>query len=701
MENDNLQYEYEVKPLPVLVPRGTRAWCGRFVQTVRHVGWRVIITFLIGAAIASSVLWWQSRTHAPAHEITPAATVTTAPPVPVLSSADADHDGGMSWPTFFEHLLTELAVAFLVSAIVIFAFEWGSEVKHSLDLAGNLASVLTTHINTVVKASAADAIANAMRDLAGSHAKGFSRQLLSFAASIQKLGDGGWAGHGYLEFMEWYHNEITGYAESLALLSEKVSTDPRSKAEFRLLLPEATVPIDAMLARLTKAMSSCGTYYAISDVFTWTKLTNFHAAQKQNLANGLKIRRIFVVGKPSDIDVPAKEVSTRLRNHYEDAERSKCGYRIRITSQADFERLAAPILNKTEHFGIFKPSDSEKHPIIVQVLEPQLLAFRIAGATEATAVLSAFKELWHELPPTHCENEEDPAIDDDDAGTNDGNDAQDGVPAAASGSPPAGSTSTGTNSNNITDRPTGSDMIRDHLMAYRMRQLPRTRRAAVWYHGASDIELWTKGALTEFEQAVVEAAEDGVEIKRLFIFEKQIVFHSKDPNKTFRTLKKHAEISQQKPNYQWRVILRSLMPPELRNEPFALFRDGKNVEVEVARGGSRSKFEFGALKAEATQLEEGFEEIWKQFRSSDGSEGEPLTAIRAFDDVPWKELPSGLRNHLKSYLHDAETKLRGELERSIETLFGQEATAIKQFITPSSSPGKNRTPADNEPEHYE
>jgi len=728
MENEDMQYE--VKPLLVLVSRGTRGWCGKFVQTIRHVGRRVVVTFLVGTVIALAAHWWDSRSRDSTKEVAGAATlatpmshpatqattsltspqtpsvdwaaprVVTAATVPPTDSKNDESGRELSWRYFLKHLLRDLAIAFLVSAIVIFAFEWGSEVKHSLDLAGNLANVLTTHINTVVNASAADAIANAMRKLAGHHAEGFSRQLRSFAESIQKLGDGGWAGHGYLEFMEWYHNEITGYAESLALLSEKVSTDPKSKAEFRLLLPEATVPIDVMLARLTKAMTSCGTYYAISDVFTWTKLTNFQAAQKLNLANGLRIRRIFVVGKPSDVDVPAKEVSTRLRNHYDEAKKSGCGYRIRLTSQADFERLAAPILNKTEHFGIFKPADSEKHPIIVQVLEPQLLAFRIAGATEASAVLSAFKELWHDLPSIHCENEEDTAIDDHDCGADNDDDVQDSVlPAPSGGNPPAGSTSADkTTPTDIVDRLSGLDMIRDHLMAYRMRQLPRTRRAVVWYHGASDIELWTSGALKEFEQAVIEAAEDGIEIKRLFIFENPITFDAKDPGKTFRTLKKHMEISQRKPNYQWRVILRKTMPAELQAEPFALFRDGKNVEVEVARGSS--DFGFGVPKAEATQLEEGFEEIWTQFRDPADRGAEPLTVIRAFDDVPWKELTPDLEHQLETYLNGVQSKLHGELEKSIETLFGEEANAVNQYMAPLLF-SKKRASGNDQPDHHE
>jgi hypothetical protein len=698
MENTNL--EYEVKPLLVLVSRGTKAWCGRFVQTLRHVGWRVVATFLIGAAILGGVFWWEAYANDQTKKDNGAAHATAGAP----ASSAASGKGGAHAEAFAIHLLKEFAVAFLVSAIVIFAFEWGSEVKHSLDLAGNLANVLNTHIITVVNASAAEAIGKAMRQLAGQHAEGFTGQLRSFAESIQSLGGSGWAGQGYLQFMSWYYNEITGYAESLAHLSEKVCADPKSKAEFRLVLPEATVPIDVMLASITKAMTSSGTYYAISDVFTWTKLTDFQAAQRKELAEGLQIRRIFVVGKPSDVDVPAKEVSTRLYGHHDEAVKSGCRYRIRLTSRADFDRLAAPILKSTEHFGIFKPADAENHPIIVQVLDPQLLAFRIAGATEANAVLSAFRDLWRDLRAINCGREEDPAIDDDDpcADHDDGNDTRGHSPGPHSeANPLAENTSEEKTPIEILPEPSGTDMIRDHVMAYRMRQLPRSGKEGVWYHGASAIELWTSGALNQFEQAVIEAAEDGIEIKRLFIFEEQMPFDSSRPSKTFRTLRRHAEISQRMPNYQWRVIRRGTMPAELQSEPFALFRDGKNVEVEVARGSIH--FGFGVPKAEATQLEEGFEELWTQFREPAARRFDPMAVIRAFDGTPWPNLTDDLRNQLKTYLDGVKKQLREEMERSIATLFTDEAVATEviKYVVPTPLPRKERASRDDAPEDNE
>lgn len=655
MENEDLHYE--VKPMPVVVPRGTQPWAGKFVQAMGHVGFRAFVTIVIGGAVVAGVARWG---HHPAE------------PKPF-------------WPYFLEHFFTELAIALFISAIVVFMFEWGSEVKHSLDLAGNLAYSLTNHITRILDASASESIAEAMRQLVGNkNAKDFVDPLRSFAESIKKLGGGGgWAGQSYLQFVAWYHGEITGYAESLAILSEKLTADRKSKAEFRLVLPEATVPIDVMLARITDEMESCGAYFAISDVFTWTKLAEFQAAQQKALDNGLEIRRIFVIGKPSDADVPAKEVSLRMLRHFDDAVLSKECYRIKLISQTNFKRLAARILQETEHFGIFKPSDERKHPIIVQVLDQRLLTFRIAGATEAEAVLAAFEELWKELAAIPECDKPDPIIVDSRSHDKAGTSCDAGEPTTAE--PPAAEPKTAELSAaepKATEPPSekppsGREIIRDHVLAYRMRQLPPSLKDGVWYHGASDIELWARGTLREFEQSIVEAAEDGIEIKRLFIFEQTIAFDLE--NRIFRILRKHAEISRRKPNYQWRVILRELMPPDLRKEPFALFRDGVKAEIEVAYGDK--DFHIGVSKAVAVELEEGFEEAWNKFRGPEAPSADEVTVLRHFDDEWRKNLGDG--DPLKKYFDDMVASLRDELGKSIKDLFPGDAEKILAFIHPS------------------
>jgi hypothetical protein len=400
--SEGCEKEYEIIPLPVVAPKNTPPWGGKFVQTLRHVGSRATKAVLIGVALGASLVFFQDRDPSPVSIEANTISTTTVPNdhavKEVAGSAAARKEA--VWRRFATHVIEELAIAFIVSGIVIFAFEWGSEAKEVTTNAGLLAHTITHHAQKILNGSATSQIRHAMVQLAGEKdGYKFANQFEMFATSIEHLGHGGWAAKGYRDFMRWYQGEVARYAESLSTLEEHVAADSTSKAEVRLVLPEATVPADYMLARLTEAMGSSGAYYALSDMFTWTKLTDYHDAQTRELERGLQIRRIFIVGKRSDAGVNATEVLTHLLGHYHDADKSKGKYRIKITSEADFKRLAAPILTRTEHFGIFEPANPDNHPLIVQVLDAQLITFRIAGAAEARAILAAFKALWRPLRP--------------------------------------------------------------------------------------------------------------------------------------------------------------------------------------------------------------------------------------------------------------------------------------------------------------
>jgi hypothetical protein len=193
-------------------------------------------------------------------------------------------------------------------------------------------------------------------------------------------------------------------------------------------------------------------------------------------------------------------------------------------------------------------------------------------------------------------------------------------------------------------RISGKALIRDYLMAYRIRQLPTVMlKPEIWYHGASDIKTWTGGELEHFEEGIRDAVMRGIEVRRLFVFEKPLDEPSQvgapvvddctekkqgvSNDAKERTggsqsqveladtivdiLRRHAEITKGNTGYQWRTILKSALPETIRDEvPFALFRDGKNVDVEVAQGDDR--FGFGATKSRTVLLEQGFNSAWSQ-----------------------------------------------------------------------------------------
>src|SRR5262249_12404468 len=156
------------------------------------------------------------------------------------------------------------------------------------------------------------------------------------------------------------------------------------------------------------------------------------------------------------------------------------------------------------------------------------------------------KDLWAHLPPVIPQDAlSDSAIDDDDRSDSEhgkrqprGNDKDKTLPLAAHGG-------LGAPANLEARQSASTDVIRDYLMAYRMRKLPPAPKQPPRYVGASDINLWTRRAVERFEQSVAEAAHDGIDMRRLFLIGIQGLpkLNLQSPDELFLTLRKHAIIS--------------------------------------------------------------------------------------------------------------------------------------------------------------
>jgi hypothetical protein len=200
----------------------------------------------------------------------------------------------------------------------------------------------------------------------------------------------------------------------------------------------------------------------------------------------------------------------------------------------------------------------------------------------------------------------------------------------------------------------GLKIIRDHVLAYRMRQLPRTRMAMAWYHGASPLEMWTGDEFSQFGQAIAQAAEDGIVVKRFFVFKERKTGNA--GSEELRTLRQHAEISHRKPTYQWRAILKDDICKYLGAHTFALFSDSADAQVEVWRDDN-GKFGFSESTAEAAELEAAFEELWNK-DGGPSSSVEPLVILNM--------IPEGERDaKLKKYREELQDKLQDSLRESL------------------------------------
>jgi hypothetical protein len=484
----------------------------------------------------------------------------------------------------FDEFLNHLGEAFLVSAIVIVIFEWASEFMYAASLAASLASILKRHINTVIKASSRDAIARAMRDLAGPHGETFETQFKDFAEAIAKLGaKAGWASNGYFDFIAWYHRQLVEKVQQLADLSEKLKDHPHSSQDFRFPLPDASDVADVMLAQTMKSMiaSGCGSYYALSDAFTWTKLPAFRQALRDATTSGIVVRRLFVIGRPSDIDLPMSRLAIVIYDHLEEAAQSH-RYDMRIIDDDEY-RLHEPVaFEHMLHFGIFRAA-GEESPLMFGVLKSDLSDYRITGGTATERAITEFDTLFDSFPALkECHG--------------------------------AIIKSEGPRKTKVVS---GDILIRDYLLAYRVKRLRDRGR----YNGVSGIDLWEDEEFEHFHAATMAKLETTqIKVQRIFCFKNE---DDADRADVIQLLSRHAgdaaDETSRRGMYEWQVCLKKTLPPELEKEgSFGIFRDESDDGQIVGETAIKdSPHLFTAEKGKYARLAKIFDEFWKALASND------------------------------------------------------------------------------------
>jgi hypothetical protein len=515
----------EVRLLPVIVDAkvGARR-IDRFVQMVREVGGYVAF----GAATGLFLLL--------RHHIVGVDEVFL--PLGRAANEIVDHIGS----------------ALLVSATVICLYEWGAEAKHSADLAANLANVLQRHIDTILQASSRESLANALREIAGVRADEFAVHLRQLADALRDLSGDDWVATVYTEFVRSNLERLSTQAAGLANLSVSLRADRKARTEYRLVLLEPSDIADVMLEQAALNMGA-GQYFALSDAYTWTKLSQFRRAQHGSLLkHEVKMKRIFVLGKPSDSDVGAAVVARLVYDHYAEAAKSDGNYELKLIDQEEYRTVAGTKLLASHHFGVFKPTDEHMPPLIFQAVEPRLSEIRLAGPAEADDVTAEFLALWQRLP------------------------ALKERPADTAGEVAL----------------TGAELIRDHLMAYRIKQLGVNGL----YRGVSRLETWRERALEQFHAAARDAiVKHSITVRRIFVA--GTLAEACDAE-TMNILRLHAEASTRLGAgiYEWRLCIQDELPLTLREAvPFGLFSDDGAVDgqmvKEVAKGDDPFVFDSG------------------------------------------------------------------------------------------------------------
>jgi hypothetical protein len=490
---DPCESDVEVVPLPVLIRRGkvTRSWWQKFCQAFERVGFYSMAGGVIGLALLIVSMKSLSR-HPTAEEL-------------------VKHIGG----------------AFIVSAIVIFAYEWGSEVKRASNLAASLVNVLQRHVDEIMEADARRALANAVRNLAGDGSEGLSDQLEDFADALHRLaGPGDWAAAGYRAFINQYHKFITDNIKRLADVSLRVKKGDSGGGEpFRIIIPTAAEIADAMVnSTMRELANQGGRYFAVSDGSTWILLEEFKKTQSTAWTN-VEMQRVFLLGRRADDHRDVAQIAEIISKHYENAKASNGKYEIRITNTEEYSHSPIFTLSGAQHFGIFAPTG--KTPLVFKVEDDQFSRFTVDVASDT--MIHEFEKLW-----------------DTDLQSLQG--------------------------------PDGGKIMRDYLLAYTMKRLPQD----ALYRAVSEPESWMGGALARFQQTSVEAMKQrNVRSERIFTFADPTTV---DLDRVAEVLRQHYKLVHGiGERYSFRVSLRNTWPMEMqRHIPLGLFattREGVPDEV--------------------------------------------------------------------------------------------------------------------------
>jgi hypothetical protein len=418
-------------------------------------------------------------------------------------------------------VVNHLGIAFLVSGIVVFGYEWRSEQKNLMALTAKLSNLLDKTDRMAVQSSLAN--------IAGEDGYRFGKYFLSLADSIARLSKA-WTGPSYRAFLAHYLEELTDKAAGLADMSEKLQRKAIVVgSEFRLLMPDASKLIDVLVeTTMRELLRHKGEYYAVSDASTWARLTAFGSAHREAWESGrVQMKRIFVLGRDSDLTIDPKVVHDILNSHFEQARTAGNHYEMKVTSEDEYQHLRAiPELNGAVHFGIWVPE--REAPIAVFAIDDNFSNFRIAPAPPE--MIHGFDSMWARL---------------DDL----------------SGKQHLGE---------MSKVPIGDAILTDYLLAYRVKRLGH----GAHYRGISKMAMWRDGGMKRFFETSRDAIRTKeLHVKRIFVLDKP---EDRKDRHVLEVIRAHAQVeaeTMQKNLYQWRICLRKDLPPELKPSGIAMFED--------------------------------------------------------------------------------------------------------------------------------
>lgn len=285
-------------------------------------------------------------------------------------------------------LAVHVAVGFIVAALAVVAYEWGSEVKAAL--------LLSNKLQLIMGVGAESAIERGAHTLLKTDADRFQGLPTTIGMVAGLRHHQSWARPAYIRFLAAASTALHAMSASISTLTLDALELPPSfplKSLLTLLRPDEL--IDELLAGLMNELREGDEYYAVSNARIWQRLTRFHASQADAIGRGVKIRRVFVLFDESDEILTPGETVAIIYDHFREAANliPTNGYEIRIVSRREYHALA-PLLEHQLHFGVFRPREGDS--VGLDALKPDLSLIELSSAVPQEHY-DTFDVMWQSL----------------------------------------------------------------------------------------------------------------------------------------------------------------------------------------------------------------------------------------------------------------------------------------------------------------
>lgn len=271
-------------------------------------------------------------------------------------------------PELVQKLIEHLGVGFLVSAIAVFFYEWGSHAKEMRAATERLLDwehgLPRENLGKSIRKLFGEEDDKPLPVQAASLSLHCSNLVLHIASLLEQRES--WANSEYVDFLS---NFVSKYVVSNSEAFTSLST---LKGERRIVMPPtATQSTSDLLERYMRTLAASDSYKVIANMTAWrnNQLSDFQKVTANAIAKGVTVQRIFNFTHDYGVKLELEEVLKVLKQHMEEAEKSD-RYQVRTLGPHELNASTSVLLDKRireAHFAVITHLDQRGRALNVRL----------------------------------------------------------------------------------------------------------------------------------------------------------------------------------------------------------------------------------------------------------------------------------------------------------------------------------------------